>query len=365
MKICFLSLNSYPTITGKNLGYAGGAEIEQVYLARELVAHGYAVCFVTYGLGPNQIENVDGIEVIKTYDREKSSQMNVLLKYKSIWSTLKKANADVYFHESGSIGVLPSFCYMKRKKFVYRIPSDAMVLNKSLSGNYRFNKKIVDVLEIMRADVVIAQSQFQQRILKERFRVESCLIKNGLILPNVNIEKSVPPVVLWVGSISKVKNPELFIELAKSLPNTRFEMVGGQGDPSHLYSKIAADVQKVANLKFHGFVPCHKVNEYFRRASLFVNTSSIEGFPNTFIQAWMHKTPVVSLNVNPDGLIQNEKLGFCSRTFKQLVLDVTTLLNDKKLRKVMGENGRSYVEREHDIKKTVAKYSAIFENLLL
>ena len=89
MKICFLCLNSYPTLTGKNLGYAGGAEVEQVHLAKELVAHGYAVCFVTYCHGRNQIENVGGIEVMKTYDREKSSEISVLLKYKSIRSALK------------------------------------------------------------------------------------------------------------------------------------------------------------------------------------------------------------------------------------------------------------------------------------
>jgi len=38
----------------------------------------------------------------------------------------------------------------------------------------------VDLLEIKRADVVIAQSSFQRRILKERLGVESIVIKNGL-----------------------------------------------------------------------------------------------------------------------------------------------------------------------------------------
>jgi glycosyltransferase involved in cell wall biosynthesis len=222
----------------------------------------------------------------------------------------------------------------------------------------------VNLFEIKRANAVIAQSIFQQRILKERFKVSSVIIKNGLALPDVDSEKPMPPVVLWVGSLSKVKKPELFIELAKSIPETRFEMVGGRGTPPQLYDKIDSAAKKVANLTFHGFVPYHKVNEHFKRASLFVSTSRIEGFPNTFIQAWMHYTPVVSLNVDPDDVIRNENLGFCSGSFKQLVLDVTHLLNDKNLRTTMGENGRRYVEKEHDIKKTVAKYFAIFEDLL-
>ncbi|MHA1833651.1 MAG: glycosyltransferase family 4 protein [Candidatus Baldrarchaeia archaeon] len=364
MKICFLSLNSYPMLTGKNLGYAGGAEVQQVHLGRELVIKGYNVCFVTYLYGRKQIENVDGIKIIKTYNREKAAQISVLTKYVSIWSALKKANADIYFHSAGATGVLPAFCSLNKKRFVYRIPSDAIVLSKSLSGNYSFNSKIVDVLEVKRADVVVAQSNFQQRILKERFRVESVLIKNGLPLPHVDSEKPYPPTVLWVGSISYRKNPDLFVKLAKSIPDMHFEMVGGKTRDQRLYEKIKRAAKMLPNFEFYGFIPYHQVNEYFRRASIFVNTSSVEGFPNTFIQAWAHYTPVVSLNVDPDGIIQRNRLGFCSKTFKQLVSDVNTLLRDKELRKKMGVNGRKYVEKEHNLQKITRKYINVFEELM-
>lgn len=101
MKIGFLSLNSYPTLTGSNMGYVGGAEVEQVHLGKELAGHGYDVCFITYNHGQKKIENVDDIEIIKTYYREEADEINILLKYKSVWSALKKANADIYFYESG------------------------------------------------------------------------------------------------------------------------------------------------------------------------------------------------------------------------------------------------------------------------
>ena len=70
MKLCFLSLDSYPVLTEENWGYAGGAEVEQVDLGRELVKLGYDVSFVTYHHGNRDIENVQGIEVIKTYNRD-------------------------------------------------------------------------------------------------------------------------------------------------------------------------------------------------------------------------------------------------------------------------------------------------------
>jgi glycosyltransferase involved in cell wall biosynthesis len=190
------------------------------------------------------------------------------------------------------------------------------------------------------------------------------LIKNGLPLPYVNPEKPDPPVVLWVGSISYQKRPDLFVKLAKSIPNAYFEMVGGKTRDWQLYEKIKREEKTLPNFRFRGFIPYHEVDEYFRRASIFVNTSSIEGFPNTFLQAWANYTPVVSLNVDPDGIIRRYKLGFCSKTFVHLVSDVTKLLECKELREKMGENGRKYVESEHNPLKIVRQYITLFEELV-
>jgi len=367
MKICFLSLGSSSLLAGKDHEYIGGAEVEQTCLANELVALGYDISFVTYrhGNGISQIENRDKMEIIQTYERDKAIEISTLIKYKSIWSALKKSNAEIYFHESGSTGLLPLFSYLKRKKFVYRIPSDAMVLSRPLSGKYTFQEKIINTIEIKRADIVIAQSEFQKRILKERFKKNSIIIKNGLIIPKVTCEINNDPIILWVASIRSIKRPHLFIELAKSIPNAHFEMVGGKviGE-TLLYEKIRMAAKKLPNLRFHGFVPYYNVNEYFNRASIFVNTSIIEGFPNTFIQAWMHYTPIVSLNVDPDKIIQNKKLGFFSGTFEQMVLDLKILLEDETLRKAIGKNARKYVEKEHNIKKTVKKYIEVFNEIL-
>ena len=91
-------------------------EVEQVHLGRELVTKGYDVYFVTYFHDENQIENVGGIKVIKTYEGRKAGEINALLKYRLILSSLRKACADIYFHESGATGVLLLFCHVSRKR---------------------------------------------------------------------------------------------------------------------------------------------------------------------------------------------------------------------------------------------------------
>jgi len=347
-----------------NLGYVGGAEVEQVSLGKELSSLGQNVCFITYYYGHKQTENIHGISVVKAYSRAEVRKSNSFSKIKSIWHCLKKVNADIYFHEAGAIGFLPIFSDIRRKKFVHRIASDAVVLSKSLSGRHSFSENLITAFEIKKADAVIAQSEFQKRLLENRFKVESVVIKNGMPITQNPCEKSVPPVVLWVGSITKVKNPTLFVQLAKSLPNFHFEMVGGRTDDSELYENVTKAGEKLTNFKFHGFVPYPEINDYFKRASIFVNTSKIEGFPNTFIQAWAHFCPIVSLHADPDGIIQNEHIGFHSGTFKKLILDVTTLLEDENLRKTMGRDGRNYVEEKHDIRKIVKQYIKTFNAIL-
>jgi glycosyltransferase involved in cell wall biosynthesis len=362
-KICFLSLNAYPVLTGKNLGYAGGAEVQQVLLAKELVAYDYDISFVTYRHG-NNTENVDGIEIIKTYERDKANEISEVQKSAYIFASLKKANADIYFHSAGSTGVLPLYCALNRKKFVHRITTDAIVLGKPLSGNLSIDRKIADLLEIKRADSVVAQSNYQKNILKERFNVESVVIRNGMEIPPVKYDKPEPPIILWVGTMSSVKRPDLFIELAKAIPNASFEMIGGENKSEpNLYNEIAFTTQGIRNIKFHGFIPYQEINNYFRRSSIFVNTSTIEGFPNTFIQAWAHYLPVISLNVDPDKIIQSEKIGFHSGNFKNLVDDVVALIENNELREDLGRKARRYVEREHNIKNIAKKYIKVFQSI--
>jgi len=60
-----------------------------------------------------------------------------------------------------------------------------------------------------------------------------------------------------------------------------------------------------------GKLPFEETLKIFDGATLFVNTSKSEseGFPNTYIQAWLRGVPVISFDVDPDGVIAKNGLG--------------------------------------------------------
>lgn len=366
-KICFYALNTYPLLSGKNLGFTNGAELQQVLIGKELAKKGYDVSFVVFDHGQKPFEIIDGIKIYKAVPKGYvlSGIKSFYHAFKSVWNALKQANADIYYQRCAGrdTGFIALFCLLKRRKFVYGLASDKDV-DGTFTKDAKLYERILYKFGLKLSDYIIAQSEYQRELLKTDYNLDSIVIKNPYPIEKVERSKSEPPIVLWVGTIKpEWKQPKLFLKLAKKIPDAKFQMVGGASANKQFYDKIKEEAERIPNLEFVGFVPYPDVNKYFENASILVNTSSVEGFSNTFLQAWVAHTPVVSLNVDPDEIICKYKLGFHSKRFEQMVEDVKTLLKDETLREERGMNGRKYVEREHDIKKIVKKYIRLFEEI--
>jgi len=359
--ICFVALGAYPILTGKNSGFVGGPSVQQVFLAAELHRHNNKIIFITYGNDEKKIECFGDYKIIKVYKREDTSNLSFFTKIWYIWSAMKIAKADCYIHRSGAAGVVSLYCMIYRKKFVRYISSDAEVNNKNINILNYFDK-LGNWLDFKLANIIIAQSEFQQKMIKQNFGKDCDIIKTAFPLPILTQKnKDNSPIILWVSTIREIKQPELFLKLAKSIPEGKFQMIGGIDDSNPaFYEYIKKESQKISNLQFIGFVPFSEINSYFETSSIFVNTSKYEGFPNAFIQAWMNKVPTISLNVDPDSIICNNKMGFHSKTFDQLVIDVKTLLDNSRLLDEMSENAYRYVEKEHNIVNVMKKNFHIF-----
>jgi glycosyltransferase involved in cell wall biosynthesis len=364
-RICFICLSSYPLLAGRNMGFGGGAEQCFTLLANELGKRGYDVSFITYSDGGEPVEYISNIRVIKIYKRDDVPHLSRPVKARYIWQALRKADADICMEGPAMSGVVPLFCRLKGKKSVRFIASDAEVLKTGTALTREFFLSLFDRLNIKLVHSITVQSEYQRKMLSCNFKRKSTVIKNPLILPGNGMgHKHDPPLVLWVATIKQIKQAELFLELAKAIPETKFQMIGGPelGEEPY-FAFISEAARRIPNLDFIGYIPRDKLEPYFEAASILVNASTLEGFPNTFLEAWASYTPVVSLNSDPDEIICRYKLGFHSKTFDQMVKDVKTLLEDPELRDEMGRNGRKYVEQQHDMQEIATQYADLFQQL--
>jgi glycosyltransferase involved in cell wall biosynthesis len=284
-----------------------------------------------------------------------------------IWRKMKDVDADIYIHRSGAPGIATLFRILHHKKMIYFLASDSdftgeNVIKRNMIG--KFLHKFGNWLDIKFSNIIISQNNFQQTMLQNRYGVKSIIIRNAFdISPPIKVDKR-QGYILWVGTIRSIKQPELYLDIANHFPEYKFVMIGGEGDDPKLFNKIKTSAQNIANLDFKGFIPHKRILDYYKKALLFISTSKTEGFPNVFLESWLNFTPVISLNVDPDDIISKYKLGYHSKTFDQIIDNIRTLLKDKELLEIMGENGRKYVEENHDIRKIADQYENLIENLV-
>src|SRR4029077_20214301 len=123
----------------------------------------------------------------------------------------------------------------------------------------------------------------------------------------------------------------------------------------HLFERVRLAASRVRNVNFHGPLPYRITQRLFDRARVFVNTSDIEGFPNTFLQAWARGIPVVSF-FDPDGVVRREGLGVAVASVEEMAAAVQQLAVDPQ---VWGETSArclEYIARRYGEDQTVTPY---------
>jgi glycosyltransferase involved in cell wall biosynthesis len=363
-KICFVSLGSYPLFSSnENLQYMGGAELMQVLVGNELAKKGYDISFITLNEKGEKKKDFEKITIIKSY----SPSQNFLKKIFFLGKSIIDSDSNIIIQSGGIPGIIALFCFLLQKKYIKWIASDRNVLLQGIERKSIYSK-ISQYVDIKIAFFIVAQNEFQKQIVENKFKKHCIVIKNPIPIHtdlfSVKDTTTKEKTVLWVGTIRTIKQPELFLKLAQMLPNYKFKMIGGRDDVHpEFYDVIEPEAKKIFNLEFLGFVPYYKIDKYYKESSILVNTSAAEGFPNTFLEAGLHSLPIVSLNADPDEIICTNHLGYHSKTFDQMIIDVDTLLKNKDLRDEMGKNARKYVEDNHDLNKITDQFDRLFSSL--
>jgi glycosyltransferase involved in cell wall biosynthesis len=280
----------------------------------------------------------------------------------NFWLMLKKINADVFIHRARGIDtwVVSLFCRFNKKNFIF------MTANlPDVDKSFRRKKYLAGWLYEMglkKADVVIAQNEDHNKLLKINYGKEAVVIKNSFNIAEKNgdIQRKF---ILWVSNSRSQKRPEIFLKLAKDFPDENFVMIMPKSD-IRLWKRIYSQISLIENLEFIEKVPFNKIDKYFNEAKVFVNTSLYEGFPNTFIQAAMYGTPIISLLVNPDNFIDNYKCGYAAEgNYDKMKKQLNEILHNREIWEKFSENEILYVRENHDIEKNIIKLKQIINNL--
>jgi len=371
-KICFVMANYFKY-------FKGGAELQAYLLAKELSKE--IEVHYLFMKHPNfskiKFNKVDDGIILYPMNQYVYRKFGKFF-FMNYWELLKKIreiDPDLIYQRGGKpyIGMTSNWCEKNNKKSVLGI---SMESNCYKSGILNFKKNIASYPSniingaftfrgLKKADLIISQSKRQKELLNNNFNLDSTIIKNGLPFPKTISKKARPPIISWIANIKTLKQPEVFIKLAEKCEklNVRFVYAGRPSHDSY-QNMLLKKTGKLPNLKYLGELSLKETNELLSESSLLINTSITEGFSNTYIQAWMRETPVVTLNCDPDDIIKHNKIGFHSGSFKQLVNDVIYLIENEVIRANMGKKAREYALGNHDIKIISKNYLEIFRKLV-
>jgi glycosyltransferase involved in cell wall biosynthesis len=261
----------------------------------------------------------------------------------------------------GYTGICAYYARRHGANLVWHVAHDSDVSpDMSLDGRNpvrRFLEKRSVEYGIRRASHIVTQTRDQARLLERNYkRTAAAVIPNFHPAPNERIDKSGERTVTWVASIKPWKRPEAFLAVAeqlRDLADVRFVMIGadgsGKGEKAWAQS-ILRRIERTPNVTYLGPQTQSQVNELLARSHVFVNTSRYEGFPNTFIQAWMREVPVVSLQVDPDRLLEEQGVGIaCDDSQQRLAEAVRCLISDPAMRDAYGRTAREYANSRHSM----------------
>lgn len=229
-------------------------------------------------------------------------------------------------------------------------------LTLRLSKNTPFDlvETFAGIWGLKHASHVIVQTDRQGRVLKERYhRQYAAVIRNFQPLPDSLPTKPPGPLkIFWVANLKDWKRPELFVELAESFAgrsDLQFIMAG-RPPGGKRFEPLMQKIPTVKNLQYLGELPIERVNDLMSEAAVHVNTSSFEGFPNTFLQAWARGAIVATLAVDPDEEgMEALGIGYCAGTMQRLHDYIDALSKSPERRQQIMQQAFAFVHAKHSM----------------
>lgn len=365
MKIAFVNLNALSAIDGR---YAhlqpGGEERQHALLARAFAQRGHEVSLVVFDRGQPAETTIDGVRLIRAYAPERGLPVVRFFHPRTtgVWRALAHADADVvYVSCAGAlVGQVAAWTRRHGRALVFRIASDTdcdpqrlLVPQPKDRWLYRYGLRA--------ADRIVAQTEHQRIAMREGYGLHAHRLPLVVDPAETVLDEPARDIdVIWIANLRRLKRPDRFLELAGRLPHARLHLVGGRyDDDTHTEQATIEALKRYPNVQWHGRVEQAQALSLLARAKVFVNTSDVEGFPNTYLQAWERGVPVATF-IDPDGIIGQEGLGAHVASVDALATRVGAWLSDRDRWQHVSQRVRAYSAQHHRVDRVVEDYEHVF-----
>lgn len=217
------------------------------------------------------------------------------------------------------------------------------------------------------ADQIVVQNEEQYGKVFDQFGRTPVLIRNPVNLqPQLGIHQlpdSVPDrFVLWVGRAdTSLKRADRCIEIARRCPEVDFVVLMNRVDEA-CFDQLVSDLPQNVTVIEH--IPFHLVEQLYQRATLLLNTSDFEGFPNAFLQAAKYGVPVVSFLVDPNEMCSRFGCGIAEEgDLEKTTSDLQRLWDGDPSLRQMSQSAFEYATQFHDSNERVQELGQLVRQL--
>lgn len=344
----------------------GGAEIQSFYIAQELIKLGFKVHYIRETKSIfRRVENYQDIHLHSIYANK---MINKTFTIRQLWKcyflnkVMRKINADFWYVRSNDayLPLVEKFVKKNGGKIVWACAHDYKVQKNHWKKRYGTSIQN-EILNTLKNVIIIFQTNYQRETFERNYGIGGKVIYNSHPVPE-NIKNKKQKNIVWISNFKKFKRPELFLKLVKKMCGSDYNFIMVGKNTKKEYYNLIKEIEKECNkFKYLGELSSPKVHEILENSKLLINTSITEGFSNTFIEAWLRGTPVLSLEVDPDNLIKEQNLGKVCSNLDSLEKCIVELMEDSKKFENLSKRVRKFAVENFDIKNAVMELIKILE----
>lgn len=351
---------------------------------------------ITFGNENLDIE-MEGIRVyyIKQYDFPIKA-LTILIKYFNAYlrikAIFKKENPHIVHHVSGGDYLsLITGIISKRKKIPSMVKFAGDLVWEKTVANFKTLPKYEDIFSfnlrarflkrlqryiLTRFECIIATSSFQMESLLGAYRIRpEKIVRLPNFINTTHYDGEAPKEetgdkvqILNVCRFARWKRLDLCIQVFSKLndQNLELKIVGG-GNPllEKELRNLCRDLNIEGRVIFVGEVSPTEISRHFCQADIFFSTTAYEPFGIVFVEAMAAGLPIVAPRVGGISDIVCDGAGFLvdPDDLDGMAEKLKLLIEDKTLRKEMGEKGKNRA-RVFDSTRNVDAVFALYRHLL-